>query len=65
MTNSLKSTFARKAVKAGARHTTHGTVSKLKRSPMRATTLLAVGGTLGALVGWLAGRGAGASTTPA
>jgi hypothetical protein len=65
MTNSLKSTVARKVVKAGARHTAHGTVSKLKRSPMRATTLLAVGGALGAVAGWLAARGAGTSTSPA
>jgi hypothetical protein len=64
MTNSLKSTVARKAAKAGAKHTAHGTVSKLKRSPMRATTLLALGGALGALAGWMAARGAGASTAP-
>lgn len=52
MSNSLKSTVARKAVKATAKHTAHGTASKLKRQPLRASALLAVG----ALFGFLAGR---------
>jgi hypothetical protein len=52
MSNSLKSTVARKTAKATARHTAHGTASKLKRSPMKATTLLAIGG----VIGFLAGR---------
>jgi hypothetical protein len=64
MTNSLKSTVARKAVKATAKHTAHGTASKLKRDPIRATTLLAVGGAFGALAGWLAARRAPAVPTP-
>jgi len=56
MTNSLKSTVVRKAARAGTKHTAHGIASKLKRRPMRAGTLLAVGGGLGALTGWAAAR---------
>jgi hypothetical protein len=52
MAHSLKSTIARKAVKTTAKHTAHGTAAKLKRDPLRTTTLLALGGT----VGFLAGR---------
>lgn len=52
--SSLKNKVARKAAKVGVKHTAHGTASKLKRSPMRATTLLAVGGVLGFLAGRLA-----------
>lgn len=60
---SVKQRVARKAVKRTAKHTANGTVSKLKRRPVRAVTLLALGGALGALVGWLAGRsGAGEET---
>ena len=54
MATSLKSTIARKAAKATAKHTAHGSVSKLKRDPVRATTLVAVGGVLGFLAGRLA-----------
>jgi hypothetical protein len=50
--SNLKSTVARKAVKATAKHTAHGTASKLKREPLRAGTLLAAG----ALFGFFAGR---------
>jgi hypothetical protein len=53
MTTSLKSTIARKAAKATAKHTAHGTASKLKRSPVRTTTLLALGGAAGFLAGRL------------
>jgi hypothetical protein len=56
MGNSLKGRFVRKAAKAGAKHTARGTASKLKREPMRAGTLLAIGGGLGALTGWAAAR---------
>jgi len=52
----IKNTLARKAVKAAARHTAHGTASKLKRDPMRAATLLGLGGAVGAVAGWAAGR---------
>ena len=54
---SIKSRFARKAVKSTARHTARGTGSKLKRDPMRSGTLLAIGGAVGLLAGWLIARG--------
>jgi hypothetical protein len=50
--SSIKSAFARKAVKATAKHTARGAASKAKRSPLRTVTLLA----LGLAVGFLAGR---------
>jgi ferric-dicitrate binding protein FerR (iron transport regulator) len=53
---SVKNTLARKTAKTAAKHTAHGTASKLKRNPMRTATLLGIGGALGALVGWMAGR---------
>jgi hypothetical protein len=56
--SAIKSTIARKAVKATAKHTAHGTASKLRRDPMRAVTLLGLGSLLGALAGFIAGRGA-------
>jgi hypothetical protein len=56
--SAIKNTLARKAVKATAKHTAHGTASKLKRDPVRAATLLGLGGALGAAAGWLAGRSA-------
>lgn len=65
MTPSLKSTVVRKAAKAGAKHTAHGTASKLKREPMRTGTLLAIGAAVGALLGWLAARSNNASPVPA
>jgi hypothetical protein len=46
---SIKSTLARKAVKSTAKHTAHGTASKLRRDPLRTTTLLAVGCAAGVL----------------
>jgi ferric-dicitrate binding protein FerR (iron transport regulator) len=52
----LKSTLARKAVKTTAKHTAHGTASKLKRDPMRASALLGLGALLGAAALWLLGR---------
>ena len=56
--SAIKITLARKAAKAAAKHTAHGTASKLRRDPMRAATLLGVGGAVGALAGWIAGRSA-------
>ncbi len=50
----IKSTLARKAVKATAKHTARGTASKLKRDPVRAMTLFS----LGAVAGWIVGRSA-------
>jgi hypothetical protein len=54
--STIKKTLARQAVKTTARHSARGTASKLKRDPMRAVTLLSLGGALGALAGWMAGR---------
>ncbi|HEX3238919.1 MAG TPA: hypothetical protein VHR18_02145 [Solirubrobacterales bacterium] len=56
---SIKQKVARKAVKKTAKHTTRGAVSKLKRDPMRSTTLLGLGAVIGALAGWLLGRSTG------
>jgi len=53
---SAKTTLARKVAKTAAKHTAHGTASKLKRDPMRTATLLGLGGALGAVAGWMAGR---------
>lgn len=60
---SIKKTLTRRAVKTTARHTAHGTASKLKRNPVRAMTLLSLGGVVGALGGWIAGRGAAERST--
>jgi hypothetical protein len=53
---SIKKKFARKAVRSTAKHTAHGAASKLKREPLRATTLLGLGGLVGGLVAWLVAR---------
>lgn len=55
----LKSTLARKAAKTTAKHSAHGAASKLKRDPMRATTLLGIGALIGAATAWLLGRHGG------
>jgi hypothetical protein len=60
---SIKKVVARKAVKSTAKHSAHGTASKLKREPLRATTLLGLGGLLGGLAGWLAARAGASSPT--
>lgn len=52
----MKKALARRAVKTTARHTAHGAASKLKRNPVRALTLLSLGGVVGAVAGWIAGR---------
>jgi hypothetical protein len=44
------------AAKVTVRHAVHGTASKVKRKPLRSATLLAIGGSVGALSGWVAGR---------
>ncbi|HEX2265530.1 MAG TPA: hypothetical protein VHH14_04540 [Solirubrobacterales bacterium] len=54
--SAIKKTIARKAAMAAARHTAHGTASKLRRDPVRAVTLLGLGGAVGAVAGWMAGR---------
>ncbi|HYJ21463.1 MAG TPA: hypothetical protein VEW07_05500 [Solirubrobacterales bacterium] len=61
--SSIKKVVARKAVKTTAKHTAHGAASKLKREPIRATTLLVVGALLGALVGRLIARSGAAPAT--
>jgi hypothetical protein len=63
----LKTTLARKAVKSTAKHTAHGTASKLKREPMRTMTLLGLGALVGAVTVWLVGRlgsGSPAASSP-
>ena len=54
--SAIKSTLARKAMKVTAKHTARGTASKLRRDRVRAVTLLGLGGALGAVAGWMAGR---------
>ncbi len=63
--STIKGKLARKAVKSTAKHTAHGAASKVKRSPLRAVTLLGIGAAVGGVAGWLIGRapGAPASTT--
>jgi len=52
----IKKKLARKAVKSTAKHTARGTASKLRREPLRATTLLGLGGLVGGVVAWLVAR---------
>lgn len=54
----IKKSLTRRAAKAAAKHTAHGAASKLRRDPMRAVTLLGLGGAIGAVAGWTAGRSA-------
>jgi hypothetical protein len=54
--SAIKKTLARKAVKSTAKHTAHGAASKLRRDPVRATTLLGIGCLTGGLAGWLLAR---------
>jgi hypothetical protein len=54
---SLKKALARKAVRTTAKHTARGTVSKLKRRPVRSSALLALGAVGGVLAGWRLARG--------
>lgn len=56
---SVKSKLGRKAATSVVKHTAHGTVSKVRRDPIRASRLLGLGAVLGALAGFLAGRSAG------
>lgn len=53
---SIKKAVARKAVRTTVKHSAHGTASKLKREPVRAATLLGLGGLLGGVATWLATR---------
>jgi hypothetical protein len=54
--SAIKKTLTRRAAKAAVRHTAHGSASKLKRDPVRAVTLLGLGGAIGAVAGWTVGR---------
>jgi hypothetical protein len=54
--SAIKKSLTRKVAKAAAKHTTHGTASKLRRDPVRTVTLLGVGSAIGAVAGWMAGR---------
>jgi len=56
--SAIKKTLARKAAKTAAKHTAHGTASKLRRDPLRTATLLGLGGAVGGVAGWMAGRSA-------
>jgi hypothetical protein len=60
----IKKKLARKAVSSTAKHTVHGTASKLKRDPIRAVMLLGVGAIIGACGAWLLRRGNGADGDP-
>lgn len=53
---SIKNTLARKAAKSTAKHTAHGTAAKLKREPLRTTTLLAVGCAIGVVADRVVGH---------
>ena len=53
---SVGKSVGKRAAKATARHTWHGVTSKAKRQPLRSTTLFAVGGAVGLVAGWVAGR---------
>ena len=52
----LKTMLARRAVKTTAKHTARGTASKLRRDPVRTTTLLGAVALIGAGAVWLLGR---------
>jgi hypothetical protein len=60
---SIKKAVARKAVKSTAKHSAYGTASKLRREPLRATTLLGLGGLFGGVAGWLAARTGSSSSS--
>lgn len=56
MGNKLGKWVGRRAARATFRHSVRGFVSKSKRQPLRSTTLLSIGGAVGATAGWIAGR---------
>lgn len=53
---SITNFIGKKAAKATFRHSVRGVASKAQRQPLRSATLLSVGGLVGAISGWLAGR---------
>lgn len=52
----IKTKLAKKAVRTTARHSAKGAASKLKRSPLRTSTVLAVGCAIGLVAGWWLAR---------
>jgi hypothetical protein len=52
----LGRTIGKKATKATVRHSVRGVAAKAQRKPMRSTTLLGVGGFVGVITGFFAGR---------
>ncbi len=56
MANKFGKQLGRKAARVTLRHSWHGLVSKAQRQPLRSTTLLSIGGAVGAAAGWIAGR---------
>lgn len=54
--SAIRKTVTRKAAKAAAKHTARGATSKVRRKPLRAVTLLGLGGAVGAVAGWMAAR---------
>lgn len=60
----IKKKLARMAVKSTAKHTARGTASKLRREPLRATTLLGLGGLVGGVVAWLVARSSAPTVSP-
>ncbi len=61
----LKSTLAKKAVKTTAKHTAHGTASRIRRNPMRASSLIGLGVLIGAAAVWLLGKTGSPAGPPA
>lgn len=54
--NRIARVLGKKATKATLRHSARGFVSKAKRQPLRAASLLSAGGVVGLTAGFLAGR---------
>jgi hypothetical protein len=52
----LGSTVGKKAAKATVRHSIRGVKSKAQRQPLRSASLLSIGGAVGLMAGWFAGR---------
>ena len=48
--------LGKKATKATVRHSVRGVSAKAQRKPMRSATLLGVGGFVGVITGFFAGR---------
>lgn len=55
MTN-IRNSLGKKAARATLRHSVRGFASKAQRKPLRSATLVSLGGVVGAISGWLAGR---------